>query len=117
MSNKGFSEFMKNPYWKRMYENAPSEELKEFYRIQFETSPFVMGDDYHDAEAEKKMKSLLLSKEDIQYMQKYAGSGQARAYYGAAIKALSGEYEGYKLPAEKFEVEIWNPWYMTDTEQ
>lgn len=113
-SGKGFSTFMKNPYWKNVYENAPSEELKEYYRIRFEISPFVMGDDYHDAEKEKRLKELSLSKEDIQYIQKYAGSGQARSYYEKAIQRLSGEYEGFGLPAEVFQVEIWNPWYEAE---
>jgi len=114
MGNKGFSTFMNNPYWKSIYENAPSRELREFYKIRFETSPFVMGDDFHDAEKEKRMKELTLSKKDIQYIQKYAGSERAKRFYQKAIDKLSGEYDGYRLPADVFQVEIWNPWFEAE---
>ena len=108
---KGFDEFVKNPYWKKIYENAPSKELKEYYKIRFDMSPFVVGEEFKDDAAEKRLKKILLNKEDIQYIRDNAGSGQAKHYYDGAIKKLSGEYEGYSLPAEAFQVEVWNPWY------
>ena len=114
---KGFDTFMENPYWKKVYEGAPSKELKEYYRIRFDTSPFVMGEKYRDESAESRLKELPLDKNDIQYIRKYAGSGQARHYYDGAIKKLSGEYEGYSLPAEAFQVELWNPWYKDSAEE
>ena len=53
---KGFDTFMENPYWKKVYEGAPSKELKEYYRIRFDTSPFVMGEKYRDESAESRLK-------------------------------------------------------------
>ena len=108
---KGFDTFMENPYWRKIYEEAPSENLKEYYRIRFEISPFIMGEDYIDKEAETLLENLPLSRSDIQYIRKHAGSGMARHYYDGAIEKLSGEYEGYAFQASRFQVEIWNPWY------
>jgi hypothetical protein len=111
---KGFETFMENPYWRDVYESAPTEELKEYYRIRFDLSWFVMGENYHDPEAEKILEKLPLAKEDIRYIQKHAGSGMAKAYYQKFIQRLSGEYEGYSVPAAAFQVEHWNPWYNAD---
>ena len=108
---KGFDTFMQNPYWRRIYEEAPSEELKEYYRIRFDLSPFVMGDEYRDEDAEKRLEELPLSKSDIEYIRRFAGSGRARRYYEQFIRRLSGEYEGWCFPAAAFQAEIWNPWY------
>ena len=111
---KGFDTFMENPYWRKMYEEAPSEELKEYYRIRFDNSGFVTGKENPDEEAEKRLEELPLSKQDIEYLKQYAGSGMARAYYRKHIERLSGEYEGWCFPAAAFQVEEWNPWYGAD---
>lgn len=111
---KGFDTFMENPYWRRICEEAPTEKLKEYYRLRFDISPFVMGADYHDGEAEKRLQELLLSGDEIAYIQKFAGSGQAGYYYQQFIDRLSGEYEGYCFPAAAFQVEEWNPWYRPE---
>ena len=33
----GFDTCMKNSFWKGIYDNAPSDEVKEYYRIMFDT--------------------------------------------------------------------------------
>ena len=33
----------------KVYNNAPSQNLKDYYRVAFDISPFVMGDDYDDS--------------------------------------------------------------------
>ena len=108
---KGFDTFMENPFWREIYESAPSEELKEYYILRFDLSPFVMGEKYRNSAISKKLKELLLSKEDIQYIQKYSGNGMAKAYYKQYIEKLSGEYEGCRISAAALQAEIWNPWY------
>ena len=40
-NNNGFDAFMDNPYWKRIYEEAPSDELRAYYKIMFNTSTFL----------------------------------------------------------------------------
>ena len=108
---KGFDTFMENTYWRTIYEEAPTERLKEYYRLRFDISPFVMGEYYRDGKTEKRLKELSLSRDEIAYIQKFAGSGQAGYYYQHFIDRLSGEYEGYGFPAAAFQVEEWNPWY------
>ena len=108
---KGFDTFMANPYWRRIYAEAPSERLKEYYRLRYEISPFVMGEDYRDETAEQRLQELLLTKSDIEYIRQFAGSGIAKHYYEKFIQKLTGEHEGRSFPAVAFQVEIWNPWY------
>ena len=112
---KGFNTFMANPYWKRIYEEAPSAELKEYYRIRFDISPFVMGEKYRDRKAEARLKELPLTKEDIGYIRKNTGNNMAKQFYAKMMQKLTGEYEGWCLPAIAFQVEIWNPWYDPET--
>lgn len=112
---KGFDTFMENPYWREVYEGAPSEELKEYYRIRFDASGFVSGGSKLTKESKSRLEKLPLSKRDIEYLRDHAGSGMARAYYGRFIKRLTGEYEGWCFPAEAFQVEEWNPWYDSKT--
>ena len=120
---KGFDTFMENPYWRKVYEEAPGEALKEYYRIRFDMSGFVMGEQYRDEDGERSLEELPLSKRDIEYLREHAGSGMARAYYQKYIERLSGEYEGRRFPAAAFQAEEWNPWYdaglipRTETEQ
>lgn len=111
---KGFDTFMENQYWREIYENAPSKELKEYYRIRFEISRFVFGEEYRDEEAEARLEELLLSKTDIENIQRFSGSGMAKQYYEKFIQRLTGEYDGYHFPAAAFQVEDWNPWYQAD---
>ena len=113
---KGFDIFMDNPYWRRIYENAPSEELKEYYKIRFDISPFVYGENYHDDAALARLEEILLSKSDIEYIQRFAGSGMARHFYEKFISKLTGEYEGWCFKASIFQAEIWNPWYQENGE-
>ena len=40
---KGFDTFMENPYWRKVYEDAPGEKLREYYKIRFDASGFVNG--------------------------------------------------------------------------
>ena len=108
---KGFDTFMENPYWRKVYEEAPGEKLKEYYRIRFDLSECVTGEEVRDGEAERRLEKLPLSKRDIEYLREHAGSGMARAYYQRYIDRLSGEYEGWCFPAAAFQAEEWNPWY------
>ena len=111
---RGFDTFMKNPYWKKIYEDAPSNKLREYYKIRYDASGFINGE---AIDVNGQLEGILLSKEEIQYIQKHAGSGQARHFYQKFIDRLSGEYEGYCFPAAAFQVEEWNPWYRPEEEK
>lgn len=78
---KGFDVFMKNPYWECYYNNAPSEVLKKYIKIEFENNPFVV--DQIDPDYAKKRKALsdLFSNEDWQYLIDHTLSGQAKTEY------------------------------------
>ncbi len=109
---KGFDTFMDNPYWKRIYDEAPTERLKDYYRIRYDASDFVNDE---PVDVDEELERIPLSKEEIQYIQRFAGNGQARHYYQRFIDKLSGEYEGYCFPAAPFQVELWNPYYDEET--
>ncbi len=56
-----FDLFMNNPYWRGVYEDAPSDTLKEYYRRSFEESgSWILGMDIpiYDTKVE-------LTKEDL----------------------------------------------------
>ena len=109
---KGFDTFMANPYWRRIYEEAPGEYLKEYYRIMFDSSPYVMGDDYQDEAAEARLKELWINAEELAYLRDHAGMNQAKAFYQRCIITLAeAEEEGLCVAASSLKGEIRNPWY------
>ena len=79
---KGFDVFMKNPYWKKQYEEAPTKRVKEYLRCVFETSPFVAGRN-PDVKLQKKAKELCASfeKKEVEYLAKYAVGGAEKLHY------------------------------------
>ena len=108
---KGFDTFMQNPYWKRIYKNAPSENLEQYFWIRFDHSGFVQGADHRGKDADERLQDIALNKEDIQYIQSITRSGNARVFYKVFIEKLAGEYEGRSIRASVFQVEEWNPNY------
>ena len=108
---KGFDTFMENPFWRKLYDEAPSEELKEYFRVVFDASGFIGGNEHKNGKTKSILEKLPLSKEDIEYLRDHAGSGQARAYYQKFIDRLSGQYKGWCFPAAAFRVEDRNPYY------
>ena len=78
---KGFDLFMQNPYYREQYENAPSKELKRYLQLEWDSSPFAMGEDYDSSKEDEEMKNLKLSKSDVEYLAKYAVGGAEKAYF------------------------------------
>ena len=115
---KGFDTFMENPYWRRVYEEAPGEYLKEYYRIMFDNSPFVMGSSYRDEKAEEQLDDLWISKDELEYLLKHAGMAQAKIFYKKCIDTLkaAGKEDLY-VSAKCLRVEIRNPWYIPPAEK
>jgi hypothetical protein len=101
---------MENPYWRKQYEDAPSGACKEYYRVVFETSGFVSGTERTDKEAERLLSDVRLDRRDVEYIQSYAGSGQARAYYRRIINRLGGDENG-TVPAAALLIELRNPYH------
>ena len=110
---KGFDTFMENPYWRRIYEEAPGKNLKEYYRIMFDISPFIMGSNYKDEETEAKLDGLWISQDELDYLLQHASMAQAKIFYRKCISTLkeAGE-EGLCVSARCLRGEIRNPWYI-----
>ena len=76
---KGFDTFMQNPYYKEQYNNAPSEELKRYFRLTWDRSPFVMGSDYDSTKEDVELRKMRLTKSDVEYLAKFAVGGPQKA--------------------------------------
>ena len=108
-----FDFFMKNPYWECVYEKAPSYECKEYYRIMFEY--FSFATDERDKKgiwkANEKLKGLMLSREDAEYIYEHAGSPLAKHHYREVISWLFDGEKADSVSASMFKGEIRNPGY------
>ena len=111
---KGFDTFMENPYWKGIYENAPSNNLKRYFQIRFDHSGFVKDALRQGSAAEKELQEIPLTKEDVQYIQSITRIGNARMFYKVFIDKLTGEHEGKCVRASLFQIEEWNPYYRQE---
>ena len=109
-----FDYFMENPYWKSVYENAPSDECKEYYKIMFEF--FSFETDEEDAAgikgANERLMELMLTREDAEYIEDHAGGSIARHQYGITIRWLFDDEKADTASASMFEGEIRNPDYI-----
>ena len=109
---RGFDTFMENPYWRRIYEEAPGENLKEYYRIMFDISPFVIEDNSNDKTAETQLDDLWISRDELEYLLKHANTAQAKLFYKKCIETLNeADEEGLCVSAACLRGEIRNPWY------
>ena len=110
---KIFDYFMEKPYWKSLYENAPSKECREYYRIMFES--FSFNTDEKDEEgikgADERLKELMLTREDAEYIMDHAGGSIARHQYGITIRWLFDDEKADTVSASMFKGEIRNPDY------
>lgn len=77
---KGFDLFMRNPYYRQMYENAPTERLKQCLKREWDESPFVTGD-VSALEAVEPTTSTKLDKNEVEYLAKFAVGGAEKAFY------------------------------------
>lgn len=85
---KGFDTFMKNPYYREQYENAPSEEIKRYYQLTWDRSPFVVGSDYNSEKEDAELRKMKLTKSDVEYLAKFAVGGPQKAAYKKWLAAF-----------------------------
>lgn len=110
---RGFDTFMENPYWRGIYEEAPGENLKEYYRIMFDISPFIMGSSFLDEETEARLEDLWILQEELEYLLHHASMVQAKMFYRKCISTLKeADVEGLCVSANCLRGEIRNPWYI-----
>ena len=107
----GFDTCMKNSFWKGIYDNAPSDEVKEYYRIMFDTCSFAAEEEQDETAAEERLKELMLTREDAEYILRKAGTVQAKVWFGKVITELFDVCEADTVSASFFRGEILNPWY------
>ena len=86
---KGFDRFMQNPYYKEQYDGAPSEELKKYYRLTWDASPFVEDSDVDHEKVSEELKKIRLKKSDVEYLAKYAVGGAEKAMLKRWLSQLS----------------------------
>ena len=110
-----FDLFMENPYWKCVYEKAPSEECKEYYKIMFEYFSFETDED--DVEgirsANDRLMELMLSREDAEYIKDCTDNPLAKHHYREIITWLFDGEEADTVSASMFKGEIRNPCYFS----
>lgn len=89
--DRGFKIFMENSYWRDFYEKAPSDELRECLRYEWNNNPFVCN--RPDANYKENMERLerKLGKKDVQYLIDNTPSGQARNSYKEWLERLNKE--------------------------
>lgn len=82
--------FMKNPAHKKVYEEAPSDECREFYKSEYYYSKYFDPEDENVDEFIEMIKEpeKNLSIEDWEYIKKHSGNGQFSAYIDGKIKEL-----------------------------
>ena len=112
---KGFDTFMKNPYWREIYENAPSDNLKKHYKLMFDHNSFVSEGEMGE-EILEILRNLCLTREDIMYLLEHAGMNVAKIHYSKLIEGLDKEPEGTYVAAIACCGEIRNPWYIPPEE-
>lgn len=114
MGDKGFDTFMSNPHWKRIYDEAPSNELRAYYRIMFNTSPFLMKTKAEVESERRALKDVLLSGTDVKYLRDHAGNSMARSFYSKMLAKLDRleNSDAMRIPAIVICGEERNPWFQ-----
>ena len=84
---KGFDTFMQNPYYREMYENAPTDYLRAVFKHSWDNSPFVTGGDPNKIPPMKGTRPY--TREELEYRMKYATQGRERAYYAKKLAELA----------------------------
>ncbi len=78
---RGFITFMKNPYYREQYENAPSRRVKQYLELEWDSNPFVAGIRYDDSRQCERIRKLKLKKSDVMYLAQYAVGGPEKAAF------------------------------------
>ena len=78
---KGFKKFMENPYYKKEYDNSPSDAVKKYLKISFDCNPFAGGEWTEKLRREVLRLGKNFKKEDVEYLAKYASGGMEKSYY------------------------------------
>lgn len=88
---KGFDLFMRNPYWRKIYEEAPTERLKEYWRLTFE----VDGSNFRNPRRRRQLDKVdaVLTVEELRYLLEVSGNGHERRILRKRIERMEREAE------------------------
>ena len=81
--------FLKNAYWKEIYENAPSEKCKEYYNIGFCCSIGKYSGDEFNGERARLVEEMDVK--DLEYLLGHESNQRLRSNYKAALNKRLGE--------------------------
>lgn len=81
MNINGFELFMSNPYYREQYENAPTQKLKRYFELVWNSSLAIVDDDCDTSKEDAELKSLHLSKSEVEYLTQFAVGGYEKAAY------------------------------------
>ena len=111
---KAFDYFMENPYWKTLYEKAPSDECREYYRIMFEYFSFETDEEDEEGikDANERLKELMLTREDAEYIKERTENPMAKHHYREIIGWLYVREKADTVSASLFKGEIRNPGHV-----
>ena len=90
---KALEKALQNPFWKKQYENAPSEECKDYLRYTFYSSA-CFDPDAEDAEDFDKLQAEVESKlkaADWEYLKQIVPGSPFVGYCDQKIKELRGK--------------------------
>ncbi len=102
----GFDVFMSNPYWRQVYENAPSDRLKENYKRSFEYHGLdrlnlSFGEKMRirkELEKQDREDPIILTKEDWQYLFDNTTNQMERAFIRKIISRLDKKMSSDERP-------------------
>ena len=88
--DEAFQRYMKNPAWKREYENAPSKECKEYLRYTYYSSQYYDpdADDAKDFDDLQQQVESKMNVQDWEYIKSTVGNSPFVAYCNKKIKEL-----------------------------
>ena len=85
------SVYLKNPYWKKVYDDAPSEESRRHCALTFYNGWYFGST---DGVAEQRRLEKKLTLEDWQYLLKYSGNNPFRKRCRENIERLQEKQNG-----------------------
>lgn len=84
---ENLKKWMKNPYWRKYYEDAPTEKSRELIALEFYYSEYELDETI--AELDRIEEELSL--EDWKYLLKWCGNNPRKKIIHDRIVALGGE--------------------------
>lgn len=90
VNKKAVERFLENPFWKKYYEDAPSEACKKYIELEFTNSMSVAdGKGMLDIKEESQKCEDAFGIEDWKHLAKYAGNNPFRGKCLKKIRELS----------------------------